>query len=209
MNAYDTIKIKCTNKYLLKPISTFNIQFNPITGKEKGRYFKSAEHSQIPFNIFVAEDYYNDKLTIEFSSKILLDKYPLLINKNTIGECFYNLERLCVCKVDIDRVIEEAAVTSVDVTKDIRMELTDDMLNALNENVGNYKRFKWAHYEKEGIEFISDVKSTYGKEVFKLYDKSKEIIATSQNRQFLSMLDNPHKVIAYFSGITRFEATFK
>lgn len=205
MLTYDTIKIKTDNKCLLKKTSTFNKQYNSSTGGEIGQYFSSKDSSRIPFNIFVAENYYQQKLTIEFSSKILLDNYPLMINKNTIRQCLENLEDLGVCKLDVEKVLETSAVTKLDITKDFEFELTDEILDALNSNVNNFRRYKWSHYEREGIVFTSDIKSK--KDEIKFYNKYKELTGKSQNKRFLSMLKDQQSVIKYFSNKTRIEVS--
>ena len=84
--------------------------------------------------------------------------------------------------------------------------LSDNLLNILNSQVTNYRRFKWAHYDKEGITFTKDVKSKDCTETITLYNKEKEI-CTSHNKDFLNSLSQPQSVIDYFKGKTRFEIT--
>lgn len=63
-------------------------------------------------------DYTKKEVVIEFSGKILGDRYPELISINNIGQCFRNIEKLGFCKFDMD-LIMKAEVVSCDVTKDI------------------------------------------------------------------------------------------
>lgn len=200
----DTVKIKANYKYLLKTISKFNSTYDPKTGFEKGRYFNSKDIS-IPYNIYIATDFYRQTLTIEFSSKILLNNYPLLISKNTIRQCLENLNNLNICEFDIDGILDTGCFTKLHITRDEKFELEEKYLTALNDNVNNYRRFNWNHYIKQGIDFTSNVKGQRNKRSITIYDKAKEIIATAQNRQFLSLLDDPDSVINYFNGIVRFE----
>ena len=79
-------------------------------------------------------------------------------------------------------------------------------MDALNSQVNNYRRFKWAHYDKEGITFTKDVKSKDCTETITLYNKEKEIY-TSHNKDFLNSLSQPQAVMDYFKGKTRFEIT--
>ena len=85
------------------------------------------------------------------------------------------------------------------------MRLTDERLNALNQNVGNYRRFKWNHYEGKGITFTKDV--VYGKEEIKVYNKYAELLSHSRN--FLNSLSNRNEITNYFYGKTRFEVTLR
>ena len=94
----------------------------------------------------------------------------------------------------------------LDVTYDANLILSDNLLNILNSQVTNYRRFKWAHYDKEGITFTKDVKSKDCTETITLYNKEKEI-CTSHNKDFLNSLSQPQSVIDYFKGKTRFEIT--
>ncbi|MBR6661208.1 MAG: hypothetical protein IKL26_05090 [Bacteroidales bacterium] len=96
-------------------------------------------------------------------------------------------------------------VIRADITKDVELKLTDEVLNALNQNVSNYRRFKWDHYAHKGITFTKDV--IYGKEQLKVYDKYKELL--KQSRKFLDTLTNRNQIMDYFYGKTRFEITLK
>ena len=87
-----------------------------------------------------------------------------------------------------------------------KRQLDDEPLNALNSQVSNYRRFKWTHYDKEGITFTKDVKSKDCTETITLYNKEKEI-CTSHNKDFLNSLSRPQSIIDYFKGKTRFEIT--
>lgn len=74
----------------------------------------------------------------------------------------------------------------------------------MNSCVGNYRRFKWEHYEEEGIRFTKDVKSKDCKQTIVIYNKEKEILS-NKNKRFLDLLDNSDAVVDYFCGKTRFE----
>jgi hypothetical protein len=115
------------------------------------------------------------------------------------------LNSLGVCIIDVDGILQHGWVIRADVTKDVLLLLTDDVLNALNQNVGNYRRFKWEHYVGKGITFTKDV--VYGKEEIKVYNKYKELLKHS--RKFVDTLNNRNEIMDYFYGKTRFEITIK
>ena len=197
----DTIKIRCNYKYLKEMKIPFNIQYNHQKNKENGRYFHSKYSPAIPYNVYVATNNQHQTLEIEFSSKILRERYPELISRYTIRQCLENLNSLGICTVDVDGILRHGWVIKAAVTKDVKLKLTDVVLDALNQNVGNYRRFKWVHYEGKGITFTKDV--VYGKEEIKLYDKYKELL--NHSRKFVDTLPNRNEIMDYFYGITRFE----
>lgn len=197
----DTIKIRCNYKYLKEMKIPFNIQYNHQKNRENGRYFHSKYSPAIPYNVYVATNNQHQTLEIEFSSKILRERYPELISRYTIRQCLENLNSLGICTVDVDGILRHGWVIKAAVTKDVKLKLTDVILDALNQNVGNYRRFKWAHYEGKGITFTKDV--VYGKEEIKLYDKYKELL--NHSRKFVDTLPNRNEIMDYFYGITRFE----
>ena len=200
----DTIKIKSNYKYLLNKNINFNILFDSKKNNVNGEYYSSQGNNNIPFNLYIATNYSKQTLTIEFSSKILFEDYPKLITAESLPQCLYNLNDLGICIIDIDGVLKTGCITQADITKDVSLELTDDILTALNNNVGNYRRFKWQHYDGKGITFTKDIIGR-GKEEIKFYNKRKELSATAQNRRFLDLLANREQVENYFSDKTRIE----
>jgi hypothetical protein len=182
----------------------FNIQYNR-KNMEQGRYFNSKHYSEMPFNLYIATNNYHQSLEIEFSSKILQERYSELISRDTIRQCLLNINSLGICTLDVDGILHHGWVIRADITKDVDMKLTDERLNALNQNVGNYRRFKWSHYEGKGITFTKDV--IYGQEEIKLYNKYAELLSHSRN--FLNTLPNRSEITNYFYGKTRFEVTLR
>lgn len=201
----DTIKLRCNNKYLKEMKIPFNIQYNSKNNKELGRYFNSKYHPEIPFNLYIATNNYHQSMEIEFSSKILKERYPELIHKDTIRQCLENINNLGICTIDVDGIMRNGWVVRADVTEDVDLKLTDEILNALNKNVGNYRRYKWQHYIGKGITFTKDTK--YNKEEIKIYNKYEELLKHS--RKFIDTLQNRNEVMDYFYGKTRFEITLK
>lgn len=200
----DTIKIRCNYKYLKEMKIPFNIQYNS-KGNEQGRYFNSKHYQHIPYNLYIATNNYHQSLEIEFSSKILKERYPELINKDNIRQCLENINKLDICTIDVDGILNHGWIIKADITKDVDLKLTEEILDALNNNVGNYRRFKWQHYSGKGITFTKDTK--YNKEEIKIYDKYQELLRHS--RKFVDTLENRKDVMDYFYGKVRFEITLK
>ena len=200
----DTIKIRCNYKYLKEMKIPFNITYNS-KNIEQGRYFNSKHYSSIPYNLYIATNNYHQSLEIEFSSKVLKERYPELINRDTIRQCLSNINNLDICTLDVDGIINHGWVIGADITEDVDLMLTDSVLNALNQNVGNYRRFQWTHYDGKGITFTKN--TIYDKEEIKVYNKYKELL--SHSRKFIDSLENRNDIMDYFYGKTRFEITLK
>lgn len=203
---FDRIKIKSNYKYLLDTKVKFNEMFHSRSGEKIGLYYSSKDDINVPYNLYIAISYTKQTLTLEFSSKILKENYPYLISRDTIKECLTNINQLNICDIDVDSILSNGAVTSIDVTHDVDLILDEKVLDTLNSQVKNYRRFKWTHYNKEGITFTKDVKSKDCTETITLYNKEKEI-CTSHNKDFLNSLSQPRQIMDYFKGKTRFEIT--
>ncbi len=200
----DRIKIKANNKYLLDTQIKFNKDYDHRSGILKGEHYSSKADGNVPYNLFIATSECKQTLTLEFSSKILKENYPKLISRETIEECLNRINQLGICQIDTQGILRTGCITSMDVTTDVDLDLTPIVLDTLNERVGNYRRYKWEHYEKEGIAFSRDVKSKDCKESLILYNKDKEL-QRSDNLPFLNSLPNKNQVLDYFNNKTRFE----
>ena len=203
---FDRIKIKSNYKYLLDTKVKFNEMFHSRSGEKTGLFYSSKDDINIPYNLYIAVSYVKQTLTLEFSSKILKENYPDLISRDTIKKCLTNINQLNICNIDVDSILSNGVVTSVDITYNADLILNDNLLDALNSQVNNYRRFKWTHYNNEGITFTKDVKSKDCTETITLYNKEKEI-CTSHNKNFLNSLSQPQQIMDYFKGKTRFEIT--
>ena len=71
---------------------------------------------KMPFFLSVEVNYKKKELKIEFTGKILGEKYPELICINTIEECFNRINALGFCKLDLVKMMN-ATVMKCDVTK--------------------------------------------------------------------------------------------
>lgn len=201
---FDRLKIKANYKYLLEQQIQFNQRYNPDNGDLIGQYYSSENDKLVPFNLFIAVSKPKQTLTLEFSSKILGEDYPKLISKYTIRQSLENINKLGICRIDVDGILQTGCITSADVTKDVHVTLSDETLQALSIWVKNYRRYKWDYYDSEGIDFIRNVKSSKCKECIRIYRKEKEIIKP-KNKDFLALLPNKWDVINHFKGVTRFE----
>lgn len=202
---FDTVKIRTKKEYFKESIVSFtpNIQPNGIC---TGEYYSSKKDKSIPYNLFIGINYNSQSLTLEFSSKVLLDDYPKLITRTTLRQCLENINKLGICIIDVNNIINDCYFDKIHITRDIDYHLTNDVFTTLNTCVGDYRRYKWEHYEGEGIRYTKDVKSQSCKESIVIYDKEKEIV---KNKDFLSKVNTPDSIIKYFEGKVRFEMELK
>ena len=101
----------CYDKLIL------SIPLHCVTNIDYSKFQEKKEKNNIitykcefykPYHFTIRKNPY--ELVIEFSAKILLDNYIYLINRNTIYECFENINKLNVIQLDIDKTINDSEV---------------------------------------------------------------------------------------------------
>ena len=158
----------------------------------------------VPFSLYIHANRQSKRMTIEFSSKLLLEDYPLLISEDTFPQALRNIERLGICKLNVEAIIEDCSFNKLHATKDVDMELTEFILDTLNLCTGDYRRYNWKRYMGESICFKKDVKTRDCQEELNIYNKEVEIL-TGKNKPFLKMVSNPTEIMAHYEKKTRFE----
>jgi len=202
----DTVRLIANSDYIISANSDlFKNDIDTTTGEIRSIEFNSRFHESItPFKLYILANNQTRKLTLEFSSKLLLGDYPKLISRDTFGQCLRNIEKLGICSLDIDRIIENGYFNKLHITKDVELELTPEVLDRLNLCTGNYRRYKWVRYENNAILFSKNVKSNDCKEEISIYNKAKEI-QLSKNKPFLNQTNAAETIKEYFNEKTRFE----
>lgn len=74
--------------------------FLSITKFDEVLYYKYQQDK--PYSLLIMVDYSHDELVLEFTGKILLDKYSQLINSDTIKDCLNNINSLQICRLDVE-----------------------------------------------------------------------------------------------------------
>ena len=164
-------------------------------------YYKYQQ--QTPFSLIIVVDYQHKELSIEFTGKILLEKYPNLINAKTIRECFYNINHLGICNINVEAIINQSYVTKCDVTKDIATTDIATILANIRPNISNNKKWVVKGY-KGGLTIEKVVSTARYKERLVIYDKAKEM-QRAENDKFLNCVSNAQDIVSYFQGKVRFE----
>lgn len=203
--AFDTVRF-VTHSESISHINDdfFDHDIDIHTGELKSIVFHSRKYTDIiPFQLYIRVNYRSKRMTIEFSSKILLAEYPLLISAQTFKQCLLNIEHLNICKLDIDKIIENCYFNKLHITKDIEMKLTPEILDRLNQYTGEYRRYKWHRYT-DGILFTKDVKAIDCRESITIYNKEVEI-SLPRNKAFLNKTGITEAILNYFQKKTRLE----
>ncbi len=199
MVTLDNIKI-LTNKNHIKRIDpnvTSLIMKNDIS--------IARRYSQMrPYKAYMNYNLNSDKCVVEFSSKLLLDRYPELINRNNIRDCLLNFESLGFCDMDVDGVMQESEVLTCDITTDISGIVQPDRL-AIKSCIRNHNKFRVQKYGNSGSEINKMVKTSHRKIRMIIYDKAKEL-RKKKNAGFLGLVNDQSSMLDYFDGKFRIEA---
>lgn len=156
-----------------------------------------------PFLLYIEKDIDEQEVVLEFTGKILLDDYPMLISKDTFKKCMGKIKQMGICDIDFDCIFNKGEVCKIDVTKDIPIDNCSETSEYLRTHLNNNRRY--LSREKAGNLIIEkNVKTNGCKRRLTIYDKGEEI-RKACNREFLSALNAPNKLIDYFQGRARFE----
>lgn len=104
---FDTVKFVTSSKYISDiDNGLFKHDIDISTGELISIEFHSQRHLDVtPFELYIRVNYRSNRMTIEFSSKILLADYPLLISSQTFRQCLSNIEILGICQLDVDSIV--------------------------------------------------------------------------------------------------------
>lgn len=156
-----------------------------------------------PYYLLIRKDFTHSECVIEFTGKILLERYPELINKQNIRYCIEQINKLGICKIDIDMLLKTAKVAKCDVTKDISTTEFKEIISQTKQSLSNFDKWEVEKYSN-GICIHNKVKTNRYKKRICIYDKSKEL-KQQYNFLFLNALHNPQKLLDYFQDKVRFE----
>lgn len=204
----DTIRLVTNSKYLLSlDDSLFKHTVDPSSGEILALEFKSKMHHDLaPFCLYILINYRAEKLTLEFSSKLLMQDYCKLISIDTLAQCLENIEKLGICTLNVSMILKDSYINKVHVTKDVDLQLTSPMLNRLNLCTGQFRRYSWKTYDS-CISFKKDVKASSCKEELTIYDKGLEI-GLPKNKAFMDKIGCSEIILKHFEGKTRFEVKY-
>lgn len=200
MLTFDKLKIVTNTLYIS---SIQNNIFSTITrnGEIEGHIYKQTE----PYQLLINVNYMKNELVIEFTSKILKDDCISLINIDNIKQCLSNINKLGICKIDIEDILYDSIVVKCDVTKDFEINLQiKEICTQIRKSIKNYEKWKLKRYNKEGISIEKVAKTPKYKRRIIIYDKHKELMKVT-NRKFLNSLKSRNRIFDYFKNKIRIE----
>lgn len=194
---FDKMKLITSIDYISDINSTV---FFVTTNLDEVLYYKYQQDK--PYSLLILVDYSHNELVLEFTGKILLDKYPQLINRETIKDSLNNINKLNICRLDVEAILHDAEVVKVDVTKDIEADV--NVINStIRQNLTNYR--KWAVKQYNSGVVLENVVSTQRyKKRLAIYNKGKELEKVN-NINFIDSLTAKNEILSYFKGKVRFE----
>ena len=158
-----------------------------------------------PYLLYIEKDIADNELVIEITGKVLGAKYPQLISKDTIRDCFDNINALGICTLDTDKILNDAKVTKLDVTRDVDYPDISALTKELQSCVKNNKRYA-AESTNGNFVIAKTVKTRNRKVRLTIYDKHKEMHLADNQRWLKTFGDNiAESVNQYFKGKIRFE----
>lgn len=156
-----------------------------------------------PCNISVKVDYNHKETVVEFTGKILGDRYPELISRDTISACLQRINDMGAIKLDVEMVLLLGEVNKCDVTADIPFEEIEAFKRFANTNYANKFRYK-SENRNNGLTICNSVTTARHKKRMAVYDKANEL-QMATNRSFLNSLNDKDALVSYFDGKVRFE----
>ena len=160
-------------------------------------------HQETPFYLLIRKDFLHNESVIEFTGKILSDRYPELINRDNIRYCIEQINRFGICEIGTERLLQTAKVAKCDVTKDVSSTEIKEIISQTKQDLSNYDKWEVEKYPN-GICLRNKVTTDRYKKRVCIYDKGKEL-KQQTNSSFLQSLQRPQTLLDYFQDKVRFE----
>lgn len=170
----------------------------------------NSKYTGLPYHLIIVYSHTYRAYKIEFSAKVLRDRYPELINTYNIRDCLNAINAIGVCALDVESIIREAKVIGADFTKDIRIGDIPNVSNVkevksvIRLSINNYSRWNCANYKGGGIVVSNAVTDKRRRKRLTVYNKGYEL-GLSDNRHFLNSLQDSERLKEYFRERVRFE----
>ena len=194
----DKLKIVVNEKYIT------NINEDVFTTIIKnGQIVEYRYEQQYPYLLYIEKDLIEHELVIEFSGKILEDKYPMLINKDTIEMCLENINKLAICHINVPEILINSVVVKADVSHDICCGSYQQLISTLKTSVKNHNKYLSRVIHSTFV-IEKNVVSRSRKVRMTIYDKAAEM-QLKANQEYLNRLCNQDEVTEYFKDKVRFE----
>ena len=197
-NSYDLLKVN-TGSFVRKSLSL--LDFENATKKYLGveKQVLSLKNKPNGISQFLYDDF-GQKITIEFSSKILKSRCKELISVGNISDVVDIINGYGIVEIIKDQFIFSSEVHKCHVTKDIHLSTPVDKVLALLSRCQIHKKYRHDYDKYAGI-FIKP-KSKNNKTALKAYSKFEELTKNKSktNKLLLAEID-----LADFENTVRVE----
>ena len=184
---------------IVSPIANIHVtDENAFCAVVKNGVVHSLKYDRSNPMLMIKIDYIKDELVIEFSGKILGAGYPDLISRETIRQCFRNIETLGFCKFDTEAMMT-AKVVSADVTRDLSVADIPALSAFLKDHICNFGKFNCC-IQNGNLTLSKNVVSRKTKKRLIVYDKQREM-NSAENKEFVEA----NGLSGRFDGLCRFE----
>lgn len=198
MIKFDRLKLICS-LYVVENINERVFQ----TIVRDGQLTSYKYQQDTPFFLQIRKDFMKNECVIEFTGKILLDRYPELINRDNIRYCIEQINSLGICEIDTNILLQTANVAKCDVTKDVTSTEIKEIISHAKQNLSNYDKWEVEKYPN-GICLRNKVTTDRFKKRIVIYNKGKEL-KQQPNVHFLQSLHQSQILLDYFKNKVRFE----
>ena len=152
-----------------------------------------------PFMLNIEINYEKGEVIIEFTGKVLGERYPELINLDTILVCFQRINGLGFCEIDTEKMML-AQVVKCDVTKDVPIANIPPLSRFVRGHIRNYQSYVCELKRNGNLTIEKNVTGRRYKRRITLYDKEAEMMKRTGQA-----FKERHGLEGRYDGICRFE----
>lgn len=169
------------------------------TEYKEGATYRLKMTMKSPFYLHIEVNYQKGEMKMEFSGKVLGERYPELINLNTIKECFKRINDLGFIEIDADKMMS-AQVMKCDVTKDVAVTDIPSLTRFIRGHIRNYHSYNCKPHKNGNTDIFKNVDGKDYQRWLTIYDKQKEMMRKAGQKFAESYgLEGKH------DGLCRFE----
>lgn len=146
-------------------------------------------------------------VSIEFTGKILGERYPELINAETFGVCIDRINNMGIFNLNENILLTHGKVGLCDVTTDVDNVDIHKLSKLITANI-NAPRWTVAEYKTNGLVLYKTVKSKKYQRRLSIYNKETEM-GKKNSTDFIPSSESKQSVLDYFKDMTRFELNLR
>lgn len=142
-----------------------------VTYKDGTKIYKRST----PYNVTISVNALRNVARIDFTGKVLGERYKELISESTIPQCFANLNALEVCQLETDRILADSNVAACDVTTDVHCTDIKAICKYMRHHMRSYTLFTVRQYVNGNFTAAKNVTDPDIMKSITIYDKAREI----------------------------------